>query len=43
MTSKGKNDFLQLHTFGILRFEKASMYIDKSNKIKRSIINLVVL
>lgn len=34
---------LKLHTFGTLRFEKADMYIDKANKIKKSITNLVVL
>lgn len=34
MTSKGKYD-LKLHTFGTLRFKKAAMYIDKSNKINQ--------
>lgn len=44
MTSK-ENDFspLKVRTFGTLRFEKAAMCIDKINKIKKSITNLVVL
>lgn len=42
MTFKEKLFFIFKITLE-LRFEKAAMYIDKSNKIKKSTINLVVL